>query len=212
MFSYLKGLLVGVQMAVPQRPVLTLEVNGVGYEVQVTPRLARELPGTQEEIQVFVDLQLRDDRVLLFGFATAPERDLFRQLIRASGVGAQLGMALLSTLALEDLLQAIVSGNHKILSQTPGVGKKTAERISLELRETLSQWREQANLEVVATAGLGGNILEDVEMTLLALGYTPQEVVSALNAVSSDLQFGDRENAEAWIKEAISWLSREVAD
>ena len=212
MFSYLKGLLVGVQMAVPQRPVLTLEVNGVGYEVQVTPRLARELPGTQEEIQVFVDLQLRDDRVLLFGFATAPERDLFRQLIRASGVGAQLGMALLSTLALEDLLQAIVSGNHKILSQTPGVGKKTAERISLELRETLSQWREQANLEVVATAGLGGNILEDVEMTLLALGYTPQEVVSALNAVSSDMQFGDRENAEAWIKEAISWLSREVAD
>ena len=212
MFSYLKGLLVGVQMAVPQRPVLTLEVNGVGYEVQVTPRLARELPGTQEEIQVFVDLQLRDDRVLLFGFATAPERDLFRQLIRASGVGAQLGMALLSTLALEDLLQAIVSGNHQILSQTPGVGKKTAERISLELRETLSKWREQANLEVVATAGLGGNILEDVEMTLLALGYTPQEVVSALNAVSSDMQFGDRENAEAWIKEAISWLSREVAD
>lgn len=212
MFSYLKGLLVGVQMAVPQRPLLTLEVNGVGYEMQITPRFARELPGTQEEFRVFVDLQLRDDRLLLFGFATAAERDLFRQLIRASGVGVQLAMALLSTLALEDLVQAIVSGNHKMLSQTPGVGKKTAERISLELRETLSQWREQANLQVVTTAGLGGALLEDVEMTLLALGYTPQEVVSALNAVSSEVQLGDRDHAEAWIKETISWLSREVAD
>ncbi|USR91157.1 Holliday junction branch migration protein RuvA [Phormidium yuhuli AB48] len=212
MFSYLKGLLVGVQMVVPQRPVLTLEVNGLGYEVQITPRFARELPKTQAEFQVFVDLQLRDDRLLLFGFATAAERDLFRQLIRASGVGAQLAMALLSTLALEDLVQAIISGNHKILSQTPGVGKKTAERISLELRETLDQWREQANLDVVATAGLAGDLLDDVEMTLLALGYSPQEVVSALNAVSSDLPLGDRENAQAWIKDAISWLSREVAN
>lgn len=210
MFSYLKGSLVGVQSTTPNRPVLTVDVNGIGYELQITPRFARQLPALGEPLQVFADVQLREDRLLVFGFATVAERDLFRQLVRASGVGAQLAMALLDTLELAELVQAIVTGNHRLLAQTPGVGKKTAERISLELRSKLAQWRETVQLEVVPTSGLTAEIREDVEMTLLALNYTPDEVVSALNAVASDMQFDDRDNVDAWIKAAIAWLSPDV--
>lgn len=211
MLSYLKGSLVGVRVPVPNRPLLILEANGIGYEVQVTPRWVSQLPAEGETLQVFVDLQIREERPLMFGFAKAAERDLFRQLIRASGVGSQLAMALLDTLALEDLVQAIVSGNHQILSQTPGVGKKTAERISLELRAKLSQWRDRVQLSVVPTSGLKPDIREDVELTLLTLGYAPDEVAAALNAVASDMQFDDRDRADAWIHEALSWLSQDVA-
>ncbi|MBP0001073.1 MAG: Holliday junction branch migration protein RuvA [Cyanobacteria bacterium SID2] len=210
MLSYLKGSIANVARSTPNRTLLTVEVHGIGYELQITPRFAKHLPPLGESLQVFCDLQQRDDRPVLYGFSSAAERDLFRQLIRASGVGSQLALALLDTLELSDLVQAIVAGNHRILSQTPGVGKKTAERISLELRSKLSEWREQVQLATVPEAGLTAEVQEDVEMTLLALGYRPDEVMQAINALAGDTGFTERDDAEAWIKGCVAWLSREL--
>jgi Holliday junction DNA helicase RuvA len=106
------------------------------------------------------------------------------------------------------LVQAIVSGNTKMLARTPGVGAKTAERISLELRSKLSEWREKSGLTTIPDAAPTIGIQEDVEMTLLALGYTTTEITQALQAVGQNTALAKNADAEAWIREAIAWLSR----
>jgi len=126
-----------------------------------------------------------------------------------SGIGAQLAIALIDTLGLQNLVQAIVTGNTRTLAKTPGVGSKTAERIALELKTKLSEWRKFAGVETAASAtGPSPAILEDVEMTLLALGYETAEITQALNAISQDALLAKNPNAEEWIRRAIAWLSQ----
>lgn len=140
MISYLKGIVTGIQKISNTRVILTLEVNQIGYDLQVAPRLIQQLPSTGETVQVFTHMQTREDQTVLFGFESVAERDLFRQLISVSGIGPQMGLALLDSLGLQDLVQAIVTSNTRLLSRTPGVGAKTAERIALELKTKLAEW------------------------------------------------------------------------
>ena len=207
MINYLKGTVADIQKG-NNRVMLILEVNQIGYEVQILPRMTGQLPTTGEVVQVFTHQQVKEDQVVLYGFASGAERDLFRQLVSVSGIGAQLAIALLETLGLQDLVQAIVGGNTRILAKTPGVGTKTAERLALELRTKLSEWRNQEGLSTSVPAGVSPAIQEEVEMTLLALGYTGAEVMQALQAVSQDSSLSKKPNAEEWIREAIAWLSR----
>jgi Holliday junction DNA helicase RuvA len=207
MIGYLKGTVASIQKA-GNRVILTLEVNQVGYDVQIAPRLVMHLPMVGETIQVFTHLQIREEVVTLFGFGAAAERDLFRQLVSVSGIGPQLAVALLDTLGLQDLVQAIVSGNTRALSKTPGVGGKTAERISLELRTKLAEWRQQAGILTTPAAGPAIALQEDIEMTLLALGYTNSEISQALQAVGTNTTLSKRDDAEEWIRAAIAWLSQ----
>ncbi len=207
MIGYLKGTVASIQKA-GNRVILTLEVNQVGYDVQIVPRLVMQLPTVGETMQVFTHLQIREEVVTLFGFGAAAERDLFRQLVSVSGIGPQLAVALLDTLGLQDLVQAIVSGNTRALSKTPGVGGKTAERISLELRTKLAEWRQQAGILTAPAAGPAIALQEDVEMTLLALGYTNSEISQALQAVGTNTTLSKRDDAEEWIRAAIAWLSQ----
>jgi Holliday junction DNA helicase RuvA len=208
MIGYLKGFVIGLHQGNASRTILTLEVNQIGYDLQVPSRIMQQLPSGGELIQVFTHLQVREDQVVLFGFAAAAERDLFRQLVSVRGIGAQLALALLDTLGLQDLVQAIVTSNTRLLSKTPGVGNKTAERIALELKTKLAEWRQQAGLVTVPAAGPESVIQEDVEMTLLALGYTTSEVMQALQAVGQNTVLSKNTDAEAWIREAIAWLSQ----
>lgn len=208
MFNYLKGIFVGVQKLPSNRVVLVVEVNQTGYELQIPSRMLNTLPAIGELLQVFTHLQVREDQIILYGFSTMAERDLFRQLISVSGIGPQLGVSLLDALTLQDLVQAIVSGNTRVLSRTPGVGTKTAERISLELRSKLSEWREQAGLVSAPDAAPVATVQEDVEMTLLALGYTSGEIMQALRAVGQQKALSKTADAEEWIRETIAWLSR----
>lgn len=210
MLSYLKGTVVGTQSINNNRVILVLDVNQVGYEIQVVSRLLSELPKGDAMVQIFTHLNIREDNMSLFGFSSLAERDLFRQLIAVSGIGPQLAMALIDTLKLPDLVQAIVSGNTKILSRTPGVGAKTAERISLELRNKLSEWRDKSGLSTIPDAAPTLGIQEDVEMTLLALGYTTTEITQALQAVGQNTALAKTSDAEDWIREAIAWLSRQT--
>ncbi|PZV11797.1 MAG: Holliday junction branch migration protein RuvA [Leptolyngbya sp.] len=207
MIGYLKGTVASIQKT-GNRVILTLEVNQVGYDVQIVPRLVMQLPTVGETMHVFTHLQIREEVVTLFGFGAAAERDLFRQLVSVSGIGPQLAVALLDTLGLQDLVQAIVSGNTRALSKTPGVGGKTAERISLELRTKLAEWRQQAGILTTPAAGPAIALQEDVEMTLLALGYTNSEISQALQAVGTNTTLSKRDDAEEWIREAIAWLSK----
>jgi len=207
MIGFLKGAVAGIQKQ-GNRVILTLDVNQVGYDVQVVPRLLQQIPEMGELLQLFTHLQLREDQFTLFGFGSVAERDLFRQLISVSGVGPQLAMALLDTLGMADLVQAIVVGNTRLLSKTPGVGTKTAERIALELRTKLVEWREQSGIVTLPAAGPAGTVQEDVEMTLLALGYSNSEITKALKAVGQTATLAKSADAEAWIREAIAWLSK----
>jgi holliday junction DNA helicase RuvA len=208
MISYLKGTVAAIQKIATGRVILTLEVNQVGYDLQVTPRLLQQLPRDGESLQLFTHQQIRDDQIVLFGFGSLAERDLFRQLTGVSGVGPQIAMALLDGMSMQDLVQAIVTGNTRLLSRTPGIGAKTAERIALELKSKLAEWRLQSGLTTTPEAGPAGTVQEEVEMTLIALGYNNSEIIQALRAVGQKTALSKTADAEEWIREAIAWLSQ----
>ena len=213
MISYLKGTKVNITKTTQNRLFLILDVNDIGYEMQISTRFAQKLEGEADEpIQVFTHLQIQEDKQILYGFPTAAERDLFRQLTAVSGIGMQLGIALIDTMGISDLVSAIVTSNIPALTKTPGVGKKTAERISLELKTKLAQWRKISGMEVQqpeAVFSPPSEIKEDLEMTLLALGYTHEEIEQVLAALSQDNLLLKNNNVEEWIRSAIAWLSGE---
>ncbi|MDB9447134.1 Holliday junction branch migration protein RuvA [Anabaena sp. CS-542/02] len=210
MISYLKGIVAGIQTVGGGRFILTLEVNGLGYDLQIPQRLSQQLPDSGAVVQIFTHVQIRDEVPFLYGFGSPAERDLFRHLLSVSGIGVALAIALLDTLELPDLVQAIIATNVQMLIQTPGVGKKTAERLCLELKAKLIEWRKSAGF-FVATGGPAPGILKDVQMTLFALGYTPNEVSHALHVVSEDIGLTKDAYVEDWIKQAIAYLSSSEA-
>ncbi len=211
MISYLKGKAVEIVKTTNNRLYLILEVNNIGYEMQITTRFARQLPiDNDETIQIFTHLQIQEDKQILYGFTSAAERDLFRQLVGVSGIGMQLAIALIDTLGISDLVGAIVTSNIPALTKTPGVGKKTAERIALELKTKLAQWRKISGVEIKQPDSVfapKAEIMEDLEMTLLALGYSNDEIEQAITAISQDNQLLKNPNVEEWIRSAIAWLS-----
>lgn len=214
MISYLKGTKVEITKTTQNRLFLILDVKDIGYEMQISTRFAHKLEdATDEPIQVFTHLQIQEDKQILYGFPSAAERDLFRQLTAVSGIGMQLGIALIDTLGISDLVGAIVTSNIPALTKTPGVGKKTAERIALELKTKLAQWHKISGVEEVqqpeAVFAPKPEIKEDLEMTLLALGYTNKEIEQVLSALSQDNKLLKNPSVEEWIRSAISWLSGE---
>lgn len=213
MISYLKGTKVEITKTTQNRLFLILDVNNIGYEMQISTRFAQKLDGSPNEpIQVFTHLQIQEDKQILYGFPTSAERDLFRQLTAVSGIGMQLGIALIDTMGISDLVGAIVTSNIPALTKTPGVGKKTAERIALELKTKLAQWRKISGMEIAQPEAVFSpkpEIKEDLEMTLLALGYSNEEIEQVLAALSQDNLLLKNPNVEEWIRSAIAWLSGE---
>ena len=146
----------------------------------------------------------------MFGFERLAERGLFLQLVKVSGIGPQLAIALIDTLGLEDLVQAVVTGNTKQLCKTPGVGKKGAERIALELKTRLAEWRKLQNWDSSESAIAilpQANLVDDLEMTLLALGYSQSEINQAVTALGQSGQIPADADVETWIRQAITWLT-----
>lgn len=198
---------------------LLLICQGVGYEVQVSQRLWARLPAEGSALTLHVHQSIREDGWTLFGFESRPERDLFRELVAVSGVGPQMGMALLGAMDVADLVTAIVEGDGRRLSQAPGVGKRTAERLCLELRQKLPQ-RFSPLVPALAAEGLAGppgegalavgGVGEEIHSTLLAMGYDPREIHAALRAVAAQ-GLDSAADAERWLGDCLRWLSRSVA-
>ncbi len=209
MINYLKGTIIDIVKIPANRMILILEVNQIAYEIQVTSRWARELSLKEDKNQqIFTHLQIREEQPTLYGFVSLCERDLFRQLISVSGIGTQLAIALIDTLGLDELVQAIVSERARTLCKAPGVGQKTAERIILELKTKLIQWQKALGLSSSRPSGIPeAALLEELELTLLALGYTANEIQQTITVLSQDEQLLQNPQIEEWIRQAIAWLS-----
>jgi Holliday junction DNA helicase RuvA len=159
-------------------PTVVLEVQGVGYEVDVPMSTFFHLPATGSTVTLQTHLIVREDAHLLFGFATDQERQAFRQLLKISGVGARTALSVLSGMSVAELQQAVVAHDGARLVKVPGIGKKTAERLLLELRDKLN-----IGVAVVA-AGSDAESRGDVQNALLALGYSDKEASHVLGKIA----------------------------
>ena len=172
---------------------VVLDVGGVGYEVLVPVSTAAALPNVGRTTRVFTRMHVRDDAMQLFGFASADERSLFDLLITVNGVGPKVALAFLSALAPDALRRAVLAGDVAALTIVPGVGKKVAQRVALDLKDRLGG-------DVVVLEGP----LVDVREALLSLGLSPQEASEAIGTIPPD---GDR-TVEALLREALQHVGR----
>jgi Holliday junction DNA helicase RuvA len=176
-------------------PQVIVSANGVGYEIDVPMSTFYPLPRTGEEVTLLTHLVVREDAHLLFGFLTAPERTAFRQLLKISGVGPKVALSVLSGLSVEDLSATVAAEDAGRLTKIPGIGKKTAERLVLELRDKLPKAIPMVRTEA-ATAR------SDVVNALLGLGYNEREASAAVKQLPGDLQVADA------IRQALKLLSK----
>lgn len=174
MIGRLRGLL-----AAKLRESVILDVAGVGYEIAVTPSALVELPSVGEEVVLHTHLHVREDQLSFFGFPAADQRDLFRLLIGVSGVGPKVAMAILGTMPVDDLRRAVVGEDVAALTAVPGIGKRGAQKLILELRPKL-------DLPDTALVG-GGSALSEVREALEGLGYQAAEIREVLVGIPSDL-------------------------
>ena len=162
-------------------PQVLLDVGGVAYEVDVPMSSFYALPATGENVTLFTHLVVREDAHTLYGFVTMDERSAFRQLIRISGIGARTALAVLSGLSVAELTQAIALQDAARLTKIPGIGKKTAERLLLELKDKLGE----------AALGTGGERAGDVVRALVALGYSEKEALAATQGLPPGIPVAD---------------------
>lgn len=169
MIAYLRGTLLEKQ---PNQAIV--DIAGVGYDVMVPISTFSALPEAGSEVRLYIHTHVREDALSLFGFLSADEKTLFEKLITVSGIGPRLAISVLSGLATPDLIGAIRGGSVEHLVRIPGVGKKTAERMVLELRDKLGGLAPGATLAVEAATAALSNVEQDVLSALLNLGCTRQ--------------------------------------
>ena len=166
-------------------PEVLVDCAGVGYEVQVPMSTFYNLPAVGERVSLLTQFIVREDAQLLYGFATAPERAAFRQLIKVSGVGPRMALGILSGMGVDDLAQAITLQEVGRLVKVPGIGKKTAERLLLELKGKLGADMGSAPHQASSAAQA------DILQALLALGYSDKDAAAALKALPADVGVSD---------------------
>lgn len=166
-------------------PELLVDVGGVGYELEASMSTFYQLPTVGESVVLFTHMVVREDAQLLYGFATESERRMFRALIRVRGVGAKLALAILSGMSAEDFVRSVQDENITALVRLPGVGKKTAERLVLEMKDRLKEWDTFSSK--VDTAGEGVGLVVDAQdeavHAMISLGYKPQEASRLVSSV-----------------------------
>ena len=175
------GLLRGT-LAQKQPPSLLVDVGGVGYELEAPLSTFYELPAVGEPVTLYTHLVVRDDAHLLFGFAREAERRLFRALLRVSGVGARMALAILSGMNVDDFARCIENDDVSALTRLPGIGRKTAERLIVEMRDRLDA---QALPGTGPAAAAGVDPVADASSALVALGYRPAEAARMIRDVET---------------------------
>ena len=179
-------------------PQILLDVGGIGYEVNVPMSTFYNLPKLGEKVALFTQLIVREDAHLLYGFGTEAERATFKQLLKVSGVGPKVGLAVLSGMSVNDLAEAVATQESGRLTRVPGIGKKTAERLLLELKDKLK-------VDVHITVGgveAKPTIAADILNALISLGYNEKEALYAIRELPKDVAVSDG------IRQALKLLSK----
>jgi Holliday junction DNA helicase RuvA len=168
-----------------QAPFLLLDVNGVGYEIEATMSAFYDLPAVGAECVVYTHLIVREDAHLLYGFADLAERSLFRELIKVNGVGARMAMNVLSGMPVAEFSRCVLDGDAAALTRLPGIGKKSAERLIIEMRDRLQDTGPAAEAVPLAAVRPGAppDPVHDAVSALAALGYKPHEASRMVRAI-----------------------------
>lgn len=180
-------------------PLLCVDVNGIGYDVQVPMNALEELPALGEEITLFTHFVVREDAQQLYGFLNDADRQTFRTLIKITGIGPRTGLAILSGINAEQLALAVEEDNLTLLCKIPGIGKKTAERIVLELRGKLTAILPTSSSTTSTSAA---HQRQDIANALMALGYSERELQKVLKELDPSLDVSEG------IRQALKLLSK----
>ncbi|MBK8118110.1 MAG: Holliday junction branch migration protein RuvA [Sulfuritalea sp.] len=182
-------------------PSITVDVQGLGYEIDVPMSTFYNLPAAGEKVSLHTHLIVREDGHFLYGFASQDERSAFRQLLKISGIGARTALAVLSGMSVTELAQAVTLQEAGRLTKVPGIGKKTAERLLLELRDRLPKTLATASARVGA-GDTAPDAASDIMNALLALGYNEREALSAMQGLTPEVSVSDG------IRAALKLLSK----
>lgn len=194
-------------LAEKQPPEILVDVAGVGYEIHMPMTSFYQLPAVGEEVVVYTHFVVREDAQLLFGFADKMERGLFRELIKANGVGPKLGLAILSGMSASQFLASVQNEDVSALVSLPGIGKKTAERLVVELKDRLANFGKAQSIAVPPPSGdlLSTNTIvavndarEEAQSALIALGYKPAQASKLVDSV-----YKEGMESEALIRESL---------
>ena len=199
MISQLRGIILE-----KQPPLLLLEVNNIGYEIDAPMSTFYRLPEVGESILLFTHFVVREDAHHLYGFYSREERTLFRTLLKVNGVGPRLGLTILSSMDPQEFVYSIVNNNIANLVKLPGVGKKTAERLVIEMRDKLGQSSLASDALHPPQISLPNTnqVIQDAISALIALGYKPQEASRAISKVE-DKQLSSEEIIRRALREMV---------
>lgn len=204
MIAFLKG-----EVADLTENSVVLEINGIGYEVLVPGQVLSMLNGTGRTVKLYTYMQVREDAVVLFGFLSKDDLQMFRMLTGVSGVGPKAGLNVLSSLGTDDLRFAVLSDDAKRIAKTPGIGAKTAQKIILELKDKLDledvfEKKFSSGQELPETVSVAGKrAAEDAVQALVALGYGSTEALKAVRLVNP----ADDMDVEEILKEALKRMA-----
>ena len=177
MIGFLKG-----RLALKLPPSLMVDVNGVGYELEAPMSTFYGLPAAGEPVALFTHLVVREDAHVLFGFGTESERRLFRGLLKVSGVGPKIALGILSGASVEDFLRIVEAEDIAMLTRIPGIGRKTAERVIIEMRDSVQKFAAPSAREGSVLGAAASSPQGEAFTALVALGYKPPEVTRLLKA------------------------------
>ncbi|MGE4596490.1 MAG: Holliday junction branch migration protein RuvA [Methylophilaceae bacterium] len=179
-------------------PKILLDCHGVGYEIEVPMTTFYELPELGNEVTLLTHFIVREDAQLLFGFGSNRERQTFRQLIKVNGIGAKVALSILSGISFNELIKAIIEQDSGLLTKIPGIGKKTAERLTLELKDKFKDDQIQLHSSQPPTE------MTDIQNALIALGYSQKDVMSVTRELAADISVNDG------IRQALKLLSKNL--
>jgi holliday junction DNA helicase RuvA len=171
-------------------PDICVDVQGIGYELQVPMNTFYRLPEIDHPVNLYTHFVVREDAQLLYGFYEPRERELFRAVIKINGVGPKLGLAILSGIEASAFVRVVLNNDVAALTKVPGIGKKTAERLVIEMRDKLKDWpittEHGLSVETASVMTNQQHASDEAISALLALGYKPKDAESAIKAVASD--------------------------
>nr|YP_002048896.1 putative holliday junction DNA helicase RuvA [Paulinella chromatophora]ACB42686.1 putative holliday junction DNA helicase RuvA [Paulinella chromatophora] len=195
--------------------VALLNCGGIGYEVYLNRRDWEDLPKTREILELYIHMLVREKQWTLYGFIEFDDRDIFREIININGIGPQLALALQTELRGPRLIEAIINGDLVTLTKAHGIGRRTAERLSTELRSRFVNLYHTNEVYLKQEGSIQGvlndsDLVHDIQNTLKTLGYNKLEIQRAINKLKSKSSLVENSDFDVWLREALHWLSQRI--